>query len=59
MRSSESSAPFLDHCRVFWRRVKGFIGLRFLGAALGIILFFIGIIDLLIGIGSLKGWGWI
>lgn len=39
--------------------VLGFIGLGILGAALGIILFIIGIIDLLIGIGCLKGWGWI
>ena len=39
--------------------VLGSIGLGILGAALGIILFIIGIIDLLIGIGCLKGWGWI
>lgn len=39
--------------------VLGFIGLEILGAVLGILFFIIGIIDILIGVGCLKGWGWI
>ncbi len=35
------------------------IGLGALGAIVGVILFIIGIIDILLGIGSFKGWSWV
>jgi len=35
------------------------IGLGALGAIIGVILFIIGIIDILLGIGCFKGWGWV
>lgn len=39
--------------------VLAVIGLGALGAIVGVILFIIGIIDLLLGIGCFMGWGWV
>jgi hypothetical protein len=39
--------------------VLAFLGLGALGAIVGVILFIIGIINILLGIGSFKGWSWV
>jgi hypothetical protein len=39
--------------------VLAVFGLGALGAIVGVILFIIGVIDLLLGIGCFMGWGWV
>ena len=35
------------------------VGLAAIGAIIGVVLFVIGIIDILLGIGCFKAWGWV
>lgn len=39
--------------------VLAMIGFGALGAVIGVVLFVIGIIDILLGVGCFKGWGWV
>jgi hypothetical protein len=39
--------------------ILAMIGLGAIGAVIGVVLFIIGIIDLAIGVGCFKAWGWV